>query len=104
MTAHEGLWEGLADQVAGVGGNGVPVDQGEEPGGGWAEHRRIQRPGQEGGSSRVIPMAPAALAGSVKIVPSDRIEILRANLADTTRVLGHWGVGTQELLGKKTES
>lgn len=32
---------------------------------------------------------------------SDRIELLDSNLADTSRVLSHWGVGTFELLDKK---
>jgi hypothetical protein len=38
------------------------------------------------------------MAGSIKIVDRSRIEPLNASLADVTKVLGHWGVGTRELL------
>jgi len=49
----------------------------------------------------LVPWAPASFAGSVKILSIDRIEMLEANLGDTSRVLGHWGVGARDLLGKK---
>jgi uncharacterized membrane protein len=56
---------------------------------------------QGGGQMTVlVPWAPASFAGSVKIVGSDRIEILDASLGDVSRVLGHWGVGARELLTK----
>lgn len=48
----------------------------------------------------LVPWAPASFAGSVKIINSDRIEMLDASLGDTSRVLAHWGVGAKELLGK----
>lgn len=50
----------------------------------------------------LLPWAPAAFAGSVKIVDRNRIKVLEANLGDVSRVLGQWGVGARELLGKKS--
>lgn len=49
----------------------------------------------------LVPWAPAAFAGSVKIVDRKRIKILEANLGDVSRALGHWGVGVRELLTTK---
>ncbi len=48
----------------------------------------------------LVPWAPASFAGSVKIMSKDRIELLDASLGDTSRVLGHWGVGARDLLAK----
>ena len=48
----------------------------------------------------LVPLAPAAFAGSVKIVDRNRVELLDANLGDVSKVLSHWGVGARELLGK----
>ena len=48
----------------------------------------------------LIPWAPASFAGPVKIMDSDRIEVLDASLGDTSRVLSQWGVGVRDLLGK----
>ena len=50
----------------------------------------------------LVPWAPASFAGSVKIMSSDRIEMLDASLGDTSMVLSHWGIGARELLGKNT--
>jgi uncharacterized membrane protein len=48
----------------------------------------------------LVPWAPASFAGSVKIISGERIEMLDASLGDTSRVLGHWGMGARELMGK----
>ncbi len=48
----------------------------------------------------LVPWSPTSFAGSVKIMSSDRIEMLEASLADTSRVLSQWGMGARELLGK----
>jgi len=48
----------------------------------------------------LVPWAPASFAGSVKIMSKDRIELLDASLGDTSRVLGHWGVGARDLLAE----
>jgi uncharacterized membrane protein len=56
---------------------------------------------EEDGKGQVtilVPWAPASFAGSLKILSRDRIELLDTNLGDTSRVLGHWGVGTFDLL------
>lgn len=50
----------------------------------------------------LVPWAPAAFAGSVKIVDRKRVELLDANLGDVSKALSHWGVGVRELLGKKS--
>ncbi|MBW1725925.1 MAG: hypothetical protein JRJ33_11375 [Deltaproteobacteria bacterium] len=46
----------------------------------------------------LLPLAPTAFSGFVKVVDRDRLEILDANLGDVSRVLSHWGVGTRNLL------
>ena len=48
----------------------------------------------------LVPWAPASFAGSVKIIGSDRIEMLDATLDEASRALAHWGVGVRDLLGK----
>jgi len=55
----------------------------------------------DGHSTVLLPWAPAAFAGSVKIVDRDRVKVLEANLGDVSRVLGHWGVDVRDLLGMK---
>ena len=50
----------------------------------------------------LLPWAPTAFSGSVKVVNLDRLEFLDANLGDVSKVLSHWGVGVRDLLGKKT--
>lgn len=48
----------------------------------------------------LIPWVPASFAGSVKIMASDRIEMLDATLDEVSRALSLWGVGARDLLGK----
>jgi len=48
----------------------------------------------------LVPWAPASFAGSVKIMGSDRIEMLDAPLGAVSKALSHWGVGVRDLLGK----
>ena len=52
----------------------------------------------------LLPWAPTPLAGSVKIVRKEQIELLPKSLADMTRVLSHWGFGVRELLGETKDS
>lgn len=49
----------------------------------------------------LVPWAPASFAGPVKIVGSDRIEILDASVGEASKVLGHWGVGARDLVHGK---
>ena len=48
----------------------------------------------------LVPWSPTSFSGSVKIMSSDRIEMLEASLGDASRVLSQWGMGARELLGK----
>ena len=48
----------------------------------------------------LVPWAPASFAGSVRIMDSDRIEMLDAPLGDVSKALSQWGVGVRDLLGK----
>jgi uncharacterized membrane protein len=52
----------------------------------------------------LVPWAPTAFAGSVKIVDRKRVELLNANLGEVSKVLSHWGVGANGLLGENTAS
>ncbi|MGB6012845.1 MAG: DUF502 domain-containing protein [Desulfobacterales bacterium] len=56
----------------------------------------------DGQHTVLVPWAPTAFSGSVKVVNQDRLEILDANLGDVSRVLSHWGVGVRNLLDKHT--
>jgi hypothetical protein len=49
----------------------------------------------------MLPSSPTPMAGSVKIVARDQIEILDARQSEVTRVLSPWGFGTRELLGNQ---
>jgi uncharacterized membrane protein len=48
----------------------------------------------------LLPRAPAAFSGPVKIVSRDRIEVLDAKLGDYVKVLSQWGVGLRDILGR----
>lgn len=49
----------------------------------------------------MLPWAPAAFAGNLKIVDADKVELVDTNLGEYSRVLSHWGVGMKDLLYKK---
>lgn len=49
----------------------------------------------------LVPWAPTAFAGSVKIVDRKRVALLDANLGEVSKVLSHWGVGARELLANR---
>ena len=59
---------------------------------------------EDGQVTVLVPWAPASFAGSVKIVSSDRIEMLDVSVGDASRVLGHWGVGARDLISNKADS
>jgi uncharacterized membrane protein len=44
----------------------------------------------DGQATVMLPSSPTPMAGSVKIVPPDQIEILDARLSEVTRVLSQW--------------
>jgi uncharacterized membrane protein len=54
----------------------------------------------DGQATVLVPWAPTAFAGSLKILDRSRIEVLDTNLADFTRVLSQWGVGVRDLVAK----
>ena len=54
----------------------------------------------DGRATVMVPWTPTPMAGSVKIVPADRLELLDASLGDVTRVLSQWGVGARELVSR----
>jgi len=53
---------------------------------------------EDGRMTVMIPQAPAAFAGRLRIVPGDRVETLTASLGDSSRVVSLWGVGMNELI------
>jgi hypothetical protein len=54
----------------------------------------------DGQMTVLVPWAPASFAGPVKIMDSDRIEMLDAPLGDVSKALSQWGVGIRDLLDK----
>lgn len=54
----------------------------------------------DGNLTVLVPWAPASFSGQVKIMASDRIEMLDATLDEVSRTLSFWGVGTRHLLGR----
>ena len=50
----------------------------------------------------LLPLAPMAFTGSVKLVDRERIETLDVSLGEFTKVLSHWGVGVRDLTGKRS--
>jgi uncharacterized membrane protein len=43
------------------------------------------------------PWAPTPMAGSVKVVPAERVELLDTSFGKATEVLSHWGIGARDL-------
>jgi len=56
---------------------------------------------EDGLAAVMVPHAPAAFAGPVKIVARERLTFLDTNIGDLSRYLSHWGVGTVPLASKK---
>ena len=54
----------------------------------------------DGNLTVLVPWAPASFSGQVKIMASDRIEMLDATLDEVSRALSFWGVGTRHLLDR----
>lgn len=50
----------------------------------------------------MLPWAPAAFAGSIKIVDSAKVELVDTNIGEYSKILSHWGVGLPEVLARKT--
>jgi len=56
----------------------------------------------DGNVTVLLPWAPMAFTGSVKIVNRERIETLDVNLGEFTKVLSHWGVGVRDLAERRS--
>jgi uncharacterized membrane protein len=48
----------------------------------------------------MLPWAPAAFAGSLKVVDADKVELVDSNIGEYSKILSHWGVGLPKLLTK----
>ena len=48
----------------------------------------------------MLPWAPAAFAGSIKIVNADKVERVDTNIGEYSKILSHWGVGLPKVLKK----
>lgn len=48
----------------------------------------------------LVPWAPTAFSGSVKIVAADQVAMLNTNLGEASRVISHWGMGLRDILRK----
>jgi uncharacterized membrane protein len=58
----------------------------------------------DGFATLMVPRAPTPMVGPIKIVPIAQVEALDASLGELTAVIGHWGVGSKELMGKQGRS
>jgi uncharacterized membrane protein len=67
---------------------------------GWRDIVYVIEDHGDGHLTVLVPWAPTAFSGSVKVVSRDRVEMLDANIGDVSKVLSLWGVGTRELLAK----
>ena len=67
---------------------------------GWKEIAYVIEDHGDGHLTVLVPWAPTAFSGAVKVVDRDRVEMLDANLGDVSKVLSLWGMGTQDLMGK----
>ena len=55
---------------------------------------------QDGLAAVLVPHAPTAFSGPVKIVDRERLTFLDTNIGDLSRYLSHWGVGTVPLAAR----
>ena len=55
----------------------------------------------DGLAAVMVPHAPTAFSGPVKIVDRKRLTLLDTNIGDLSRSLSHWGVGTASLAARK---
>ena len=66
-----------------------PVYVVEDPGNGWAVV--------------MCPWSPTPFAGSVKVVQSNRLEILPVTLDEFSLALTHFGLGMSDVIRKKSD-
>jgi uncharacterized membrane protein len=71
---------------------------------GWRDIVYVIEDHGDGHLTVLVPWAPTAFSGSVKVVGQERVEKLDADLGEVSKVLSLWGVGTRELLGKNSDT
>lgn len=49
----------------------------------------------------MLPWAPAAFAGSIKVVESEHVEFVDSNIGEYSKILSHWGIGLPQVLNKQ---
>ena len=69
---------------------------------GWRDIAYVIEDHGDGHLTVLVPWAPTAFSGSVKVVSRDRVEMLDANIGDVSKVLSLWGMGTRDLMGKSS--
>jgi uncharacterized membrane protein len=58
----------------------------------------------DGNMTILVPWSPTPFAGSIKIVTKDRVEPLSISMGKLTEVLSQWGVGSKDLIMRKSPS
>jgi uncharacterized membrane protein len=58
----------------------------------------------DGNLTVMLPWTPTPFAGSVRIVPNDRVEKLAASMGELTETLSHWGIGAKDIVAEKPET
>jgi uncharacterized membrane protein len=51
----------------------------------------------------LLPFAPASFTGSVKIVEGAMVTELQVSVGEVSKVIAHWGVGTEKLLQQENQ-
>ena len=69
---------------------------------GWKDIVYVIENHDDGHLTVLVPWAPTAFSGSVKVVSRNRVEMLDANIGDVSKVLSLWGMGTRDLMGKSS--
>ena len=52
----------------------------------------------------MVPWSPTPFAGSIKIMPKDRVEPLAVSMGKLTEAISQWGIGTKNILTNKSSS
>lgn len=52
----------------------------------------------------MVPWSPTPFAGSIKIMPKDRVEPLAVSMGKLTEAISQWGIGTKNILTNKPSS
>jgi uncharacterized membrane protein len=55
----------------------------------------------DGNLTVMLPWTPTPFAGTVKIVPNDRVEKITASMGKLTETMTHWGIGAKDLVSEK---